>query len=210
MLNFVSFLVKPKQDFGVSNPTRHEQKSRMKTSLKNHLARCLAVSCLLTISTTYAQTPYILGGLETTSMTRIVPDKILFPTGLPAINNPLGNWEPYTSVLGASTFLIVANTYAEGTTDKQRYRVAFQPAAGGPTQRGRSFLPTTARPLRLKSIGHVRMAIPAAWRATPGSALPISWLEARLHQMLTSPALIHSVRTVAGISGWCARLMRVL
>jgi hypothetical protein len=117
----------------------NEQRSPMKTSLKNHLVRCLAVSCLLTISTTNAQTPYILGGLETTSMTRIVPDKILFPTGLPAINTPLGNWEPYTSVLGTSTFLIEANTYAEGSTTLQRYRVAFQPAAGGPNVEGEVF-----------------------------------------------------------------------
>jgi hypothetical protein len=67
------------------------------------------------------------GSVESAGLTRIVADKpILVPD-----NDALGNWEPYISVMGTSTFLIEGNTFAEGTTDKQRYVVALQPAAGG-------------------------------------------------------------------------------
>lgn len=41
----------------------------------------------------------------------------------------LGNWEPYASVLGTSTFLIEANAFAQDSTDHQRFVVALQPAA---------------------------------------------------------------------------------
>ena len=67
------------------------------------------------------------GSIESAGLTRIVADK---PVIVPE-NDALGNWEPYISVLGTSTFLIEGNTFAEGTTDKQRYVVALQPAAGG-------------------------------------------------------------------------------
>jgi len=43
---------------------------------------------------------------------------------------PLGNWEPYASVLGDSTFLIEFNTYASDGIN-QNNMVALQPAAGG-------------------------------------------------------------------------------
>ena len=44
----------------------------------------------------------------------------------------LGNWEPYTGVLGDSTFLIGFNTYAnDGTLADQNYVVAKQSASGG-------------------------------------------------------------------------------
>lgn len=67
------------------------------------------------------------GSIESAGLTRIVPDTAVI---VPA-NDALGNWEPYISVLGTSTFLIEGNTFAEGTTDKQRFVVALQPAAGG-------------------------------------------------------------------------------
>lgn len=67
------------------------------------------------------------GSVESVGLTRIVPDRpIIVPE-----NDALGNWEPYASVLGTSTFLIEGNTFADGTADKQRYVVALQPAAGG-------------------------------------------------------------------------------
>ena len=71
--------------------------------MKNTLTRALAVGCMLTASATQA-VDFVIGGLETTTLTRIVPDKIVFPftNGL----GSLGNWEPYASVLGNSTFLI--------------------------------------------------------------------------------------------------------
>lgn len=67
------------------------------------------------------------GSIESVGLTRIVADTpIIVPD-----NDSLGNWEPYTSVLGTSTFLIEGNTFAEGTTDKQRYVLALQPSTGG-------------------------------------------------------------------------------
>ncbi len=47
----------------------------------------------------------------------------------------LGNWEPYTGVVGDSTFLIGFNTYAnDGTFANQNFVVAKQPAIGGPAK----------------------------------------------------------------------------
>src|SRR6266498_4912755 len=53
-----------------------------------------------------------------------------------------GNWEPYISVMGDSTFLVGVSIYADdgswnnstnhiGQTGNQRYVLALQPAAGG-------------------------------------------------------------------------------
>lgn len=67
------------------------------------------------------------GSAESVGLTRIVKDTPVINPGLDA----LGNWEPYASVLGTSTFLIEGNTFADQTTDKQRFVVAAQPAAGG-------------------------------------------------------------------------------
>ncbi len=45
----------------------------------------------------------------------------------------LGNWEPYTGVVGDSTFLVGFNTYAnDGTFANQDFVVAKQPVFGGP------------------------------------------------------------------------------
>ena len=111
--------------------------------MKYTLTRALAVGCMLTASATQA-VDFVIGGLETTTMTRIVPDKIIFPftNGL----GSLGNWEPYASVLGDSTFLITANTFAEGSDIHQRSRVAFQPAAGGPNSEGDTFFADDGTP----------------------------------------------------------------
>ena len=52
----------------------------------------------------------------------------------------LGNWEPYASVLGDSTFLVEFNTFANDTTlQNQNNCVAKQPAAGGLAQLGYAF-----------------------------------------------------------------------
>ncbi len=67
------------------------------------------------------------GSAESVGLNRIVSDTPVINPGLDA----LGNWEPYASVLGTSTFLIEGNTFADGTADMQRYVVAAQPAAGG-------------------------------------------------------------------------------
>lgn len=72
------------------------------------------------------------GSLESLGLTRVVADR---PIVVPSVD-ALGNWEPYSSVLGTSTFLIECNAFAEGfefpsPDGKQRYVVALQPAAGG-------------------------------------------------------------------------------
>ena len=66
------------------------------------------------------------GSIESVGLTRIVADKpIIVPT-----TDALGNWEPYASVLGTSTFLVEGNTFATNTTDMQRYVVGLQPVDG--------------------------------------------------------------------------------
>ena len=72
--------------------------------MKRTLPRYLALGCLLAAPAIRAD-DFVIGGLETTAMTRIVPDKIIFPypDGVAA----LGNWEPYASVLGVSSTLHV-------------------------------------------------------------------------------------------------------
>lgn len=67
------------------------------------------------------------GSIESVGLTRIVPDTVIINQDLDA----LGNWEPYVSVLGTSTFLVEGNAFARDTSDQQRYVVALQPAAGG-------------------------------------------------------------------------------
>ncbi|MBI3849902.1 MAG: hypothetical protein HY298_06375 [Verrucomicrobia bacterium] len=83
-------------------------------------------------------------------MTTIVPDKALWYNSAnfytngplnPAVQVPnLGNWEPFCSVLGNSTFLIEANTFADdGAQVNQRYAVTLQPVGGGTAKIGEAF-----------------------------------------------------------------------
>src|SRR5436190_14903866 len=114
--------------------------------MKNTLVRYLALGCAMTAAALQAQTPFKIGGLETTTLTRIVPDKIIFafPGGIDGYEN----WEPYASVLGTSTFLISANTFAVGSVDNQRFGVAFQPVAGGPNAEGDVLFADDGTPFR--------------------------------------------------------------
>lgn len=82
------------------------------------------------------------GSIEAAGLTRIVPDRPVINQGL----DSLGNWEPNASVLGTSTFLIEGNAFADGTTDKQRYVVALQPAAGGAARLGEGFFTDAGAP----------------------------------------------------------------
>jgi hypothetical protein len=85
------------------------------------------------------------GTIESVGLTRIVPDVPVVKTTVDA----LGNWEPYASVLGTSTFLVEANTFAaDGTDTNQRYVVAFQPAAGGAMALGEGFYDDSGQPFR--------------------------------------------------------------
>jgi len=64
--------------------------------------------------------------IEEQGMTRLVPDTVINPPDY----DKLGNWEPYSSVLGNSVFLIESNGYATNTNDKQEWFVQLQPADG--------------------------------------------------------------------------------
>jgi hypothetical protein len=88
-----------------------------------------------------ASVTFIPGSLESVGLTRIVPDTV--------VTNPvmdsLGNWEPYASVLGNSTFLISCGGYApdqnppnptaagylSSSAPFQNFLLYLQPATGG-------------------------------------------------------------------------------
>lgn len=72
---------------------------------------------------------------DSVGLKRIVPDKVIFKGEA----DNLDNWEPYTSVLGNSTFLIEANTFASDDPANQNYALAFQPVAGGEAKFGSVF-----------------------------------------------------------------------
>lgn len=87
---------------------------------------------------------YSPGSIESVGLRRIVADTpIILPAG-----DALGNWEPNASVLGTSTFLIEGNTFAEGTTDSQRYVIGFQPAAGGAYKQGEAIFADNGQPFK--------------------------------------------------------------
>lgn len=77
----------------------------------------------------------VAGGLELSSELpatvaggRVVNDTIVFDTG----EDNLDNWEPFSSVVGNSVFVVEANTFADdGLFANQSYAVAFQPVSGG-------------------------------------------------------------------------------
>jgi len=98
----------------------------------------------------FASPVYLLpGGVASVGLTHIVPDMICWynVVGNYPTNGPvkvaeqlmtLGNWEPYASVLGDSTFLVEYNTYASDASS-QNFQVALQPAAGGAPKRAYAF-----------------------------------------------------------------------
>jgi hypothetical protein len=98
------------------------------------------------------------GGAASVGLTNIVPDMACWFDAVhnyvtngfinlanePIINGvptaTLGNWEPYISALGDSTFLIEFNTFAnDGSLANQNNVVAKQPAAGGAPKLGYCF-----------------------------------------------------------------------
>ncbi len=104
--------------------------------------------------------PVLPGGAASVGVTHIVPDVVCwFDAGGSFITNgpiklaeeavppSLGNWEPYTSVVGDSTFLIGYNTYAnDGSLLNQNFAVAKQPAAGGPAKVDYEFYDDSGKP----------------------------------------------------------------
>ncbi|MBI2950109.1 MAG: hypothetical protein HYY23_20945 [Verrucomicrobia bacterium] len=84
------------------------------------------------------------GSVESVGLKRIVADT-------PIINpqaDALGNWEPYISVLGNSTFLIEGNTFADGSASEQRYVVALQPVDGKPMKLAEGFFGDDGKPYK--------------------------------------------------------------
>ena len=85
------------------------------------------------------------GSIESVGLSRIVADTPVVKTTV----NALGNWEPYASVVGTSTFLIEGNTFADdGTEANQRYVVALQPATGGAMKLGEGFYADNGQPFK--------------------------------------------------------------
>ncbi|MBI2926530.1 MAG: hypothetical protein HYY24_12615 [Verrucomicrobia bacterium] len=89
------------------------------------------------------------GSIESVGLTRIVADTPIINQGL----DKLGNWEPYISVLGNSTFLLEGNAFALGADNlpdgvNQRYVVALQPAAGGAMKLGEGFFADNGTPFK--------------------------------------------------------------
>lgn len=102
---------------------------------------------LLTVTANYSKTPsgtpngiwitspfsepvevtFLPGSIESVGLSRIQADKLV----IPVTENALGNWEPNASVIGTTHFLVEANTFADQSTEHQRFVVAVQPAAGG-------------------------------------------------------------------------------
>lgn len=84
------------------------------------------------------------GSIESVGLTRIVADT---PVIVPAAD-ALGNWEPFASVVGTTTFVIEGNTFADQSTTEQRYVVAVQPAAGGAMKQVEGFYNDAGAPFK--------------------------------------------------------------
>src|SRR5580765_4163627 len=129
--------------------------------------------------------PFIPGGVASAGLTNVVPDMAVWYNNhqLPGrtfagyvTNGPVdraaqvdvtlqqnGNWEPYVSVVGNSTFLIGAGMFADdgswagstnlmGSRPNQRYIVTLQPASGGPPNIGEVFYDDFGQPYRLHAM----------------------------------------------------------
>ena len=107
--------------------------------------RSLASGALISLLSATVCAQFVPGGVETVNLNHIVADTVLYNTNTVA---NLANWEPYSSVLGTNTFLMVMNTFAEGTEDSQRLALAFQPVAGGPVGLGDVFFDDAGKPYR--------------------------------------------------------------
>jgi hypothetical protein len=101
-----------------------------------------------------AQAPFVPGGIESVGLQRIVPDTICFINdwnGDGVLHAEIGNWEPYTSVLGNSVFLIESNTYAQPvdpTNLMQRFGLVVQAADGSAAGLGEGFFADDGTPLQ--------------------------------------------------------------
>lgn len=110
--------------------------------MKRRLISAIAIIGTI-VAATHAQQEYVYTPTNVVGigLTYIVPDMLVwshaggYTTNGP-IENPgdqlpnLGNWEPYISVLGNTTFLIGKNTFADDDAN-QNFVVVFQPVNGG-------------------------------------------------------------------------------
>ena len=100
--------------------------------------------------------PFIPGGVDSVGLSNIVADTIVWFDG--SVNRPklggyvaanavayMGSWEPYTGLLGDSTFLLSANSYADDGMS-MRFTVVFQPATGGAAKLGDLFYDDSGKP----------------------------------------------------------------
>ena len=93
-------------------------------------------------------------GIESVGLQRIVPDTLCFINdwnGDGMLHAELGNWEPYTSVLGNGVFLIESNTYAQPVDPAslmQRFGLVFQAVGGGAPVQGEAFFADDGTPYR--------------------------------------------------------------
>ena len=89
------------------------------------------------------ETPFEIPSAETLGLKRIVPDKILFETAWARREI----WAPDTAVVGAHTFLIGANTFAEPAENGSRqHSLALQPADGGEAKKTAGFYSDVGAP----------------------------------------------------------------
>lgn len=88
---------------------------------------------------------FVPGDAASAGLARVVPDRILFDTDAPNLNN----WEPYVGVIGTNVFVVEANTFADdGSFTSQRYGLAFQPVGGGAPTLGDAFFADNGTPFR--------------------------------------------------------------
>jgi hypothetical protein len=102
------------------------------------------------------QPPFIPGGVASAGVTNIVADTLLWfslSENSPKIGGFVvggdvamgGSVEAYAGLLGDSTFLLAASTYADDGAS-MRFTAAFQPAAGGAAKVGDLFYDDTGKP----------------------------------------------------------------
>jgi hypothetical protein len=105
----------------------------------------------------FGQAPFVPGSAESIGLQRIVPDAIcnFNQWNGDGIRHPQqSNWEPYTSVLGNSVFLIESNTYAVPLTVDpsgsaaymQSFAMIFQAVDGSNSAQGEAFFADDGTP----------------------------------------------------------------
>ena len=132
--------------FSIALPAVADFGNGQVTVAVNYSADPVGTAMARTETSEFAMPVYVLpAGSESVGLTHTVPDMACWydsvrntvtngPIVLPNQPNPcqLGNWEPWVSVMGDTTFLVEFNTYAnDGLYTHQNNVVALQPANGG-------------------------------------------------------------------------------